>query len=124
MHEHFFVSCEGQLFNSRVGNWFKRPPLRLNYRITHDSIDSVQDFKATLRAGEYAWPGGYPLFFITSDGAALSFKTARKEFRRIAESIRDRSHDGWRVVACTINYEDSELYDDHSNEKIEAAYTE
>ena len=29
-------------------------------------------------ANPYAWLGGYPRYFITSDGAALSFKTAQE----------------------------------------------
>jgi hypothetical protein len=34
-------------------------------------IKSVSDYRKAVRNGPYAWPGGYPLFFVTSDGAAL-----------------------------------------------------
>jgi len=34
-------------------------------------INTVKDFGEALRNGPYAWPGGYPLFFITADGGAL-----------------------------------------------------
>lgn len=40
--------------------------------MTHEL--TIDDLKAHLEADKYAWPGGYPLFFITSDGAARSGK--------------------------------------------------
>jgi hypothetical protein len=86
------------------------------------NIETISDFRAAVRHGPYAWPGGYPCYFITSDGAALSFKAAKSERRLILESIRDRSDDGWRIVALDINYEDSNLVCDHTGEKIESAY--
>mgnify|MGYP003342289360 FL=1 len=81
------------------------------------------DLKAVLRNGAYAWPGGYPLYFITNDGAALSFSTVLDELPRIMAAIKDR-HDrsGWKVVGVDVNWEDDELYDDHTGEKIESAY--
>lgn len=96
--------------------------IRPNYRFAHRDIKTVADLKATLRDGPYAWPGGYPMYFITSDGGALSFATVRAEFRNIADSIRRNIRDGWFVVACDINYEDGDLIDDHTGEKIEVAY--
>jgi hypothetical protein len=36
----------------------------------------------------YAWPGGYPRFFITNDGEALSFAAARENQLLIEQSIR------------------------------------
>jgi len=77
-----------------------------------------------MRYGPYAWPAGYPLYFVTNDGAALSFNTAKKERRNILESIANNSSDGWRIVALDINYEDTELFCDHSGERIESAYGE
>jgi len=75
-----------------------------------------------MRHGPYAWPGGYPCYFVTSDGAALSFKAARQERRNILEAIANKSNDGWRVVGVDINWEDDSLYCDHTGEKIESAY--
>lgn len=86
-------------------------------------INSISDFRRAMRNGAYAWPGGYPLYFITADGAALSFKAAKAERRNILEAIRDNdARCGWRVAAMEINFEDTELYCDHTNEKIESAY--
>ncbi len=117
----FISSVDGALHDTRDSCWSSRP-LRENYCRTYGAIESVADLKATLRAGEHAWPGGYPLYFVTADGAALSFDSARKEFRQIADSISHGWSDGWRIVASAINYEDSELFCDHSGERIPAAY--
>ena len=84
---HLFLSdCDGCLYDTRDPEWSKNPPLRANYAIHCGSIKSVADLKATLRAGGFAWPGGYPLYFVTSDGGALSFATVRLSKMRGRES--------------------------------------
>ena len=121
MRVHLFTSDSGALYDTRVANWHHEP-LRPDYRRTFAAIDNTAQLRATLRAGPYAWPGGYPLFFITSDGAALSFAAVRSELRQVLESISTGASDGFRVVACAINYEDSDLTCDHTGEQIPAAY--
>lgn len=124
MEKHFFISeTDGALSDTRDPNWASIP-LRKNYRRHHRDIKTVSDLKATLRAGEFAWPGGYPLYFITNDGGVMSFKTVRKQFRSVVDSIRNEHTDGWRVCAVDVNYEDPELYDDHTSERIPSAYAE
>ena len=81
-------------------------------------------FLNQLKSGPYAWPGGYPMFFVTSDGAALSFAAAQSEKRAIVSSILNDSSDGWKVEAVAINWEDAELYCDHTSERIESAYAD
>lgn len=96
--------------------------VRPNFRRIHPQIDSVADFKATLRAGPRTDLGAYPLILWFSDGGACCWSCARKEFRFIAEAIRD--HDktgGWRIVACEVFYEGSQICQ-QCNEKIESAY--
>ena len=88
------------------------------------NINTTKDLKTALRNGKWAWPGGYPLYFITSDGAALSFDAVRSEYRQVINAIRHRLTDGWRVVAVDINYEDSDLYCDHTGQRIESAYAD
>ena len=121
--EHF-ARFEGDLYDSRPYNWSKKKPLRPNYERHHRDIRTVADLKATLRAGRFTQRGGYPLYFLASDGAPLAFDTVRAEFRIIAESIQRRDDSGWRVVACDINYEDPDLYCAHTNHRIESAYAE
>ncbi len=73
---------------------------------------------------KYAWPGGYPLFLITSDGGALCMNCGKKEYKNIAYAIRHDLSDGWNVIAFDINWEDLELTCDHCNTPIESAYGE
>lgn len=87
-------------------------------------IKTVADFDSALANGPWAWPGGYPMYFVTSDGAALSFAAAEAEAELIRESIASGANDGWRVVAVDVNWEDSELYCDHTGNRIESAYAE
>lgn len=105
--------CDGALYDTRATNWSEKP-LRANFAWHHRTIESVADFKATLRAGKYTFPGGCELFFITSDGAALCFECARENFALVADSIRTDTSDGWKIVACDIaDHYESGLYCDH-----------
>jgi len=87
------------------------------------NIRTPSDFGRALRQGPYAWPGGYPLFFICSDGEYLSFPAARQNARQICDAIREGSRDGWRVVAVEINWEDADCICAHSGKSIECAYS-
>lgn len=85
---------------------------------------TTKDLKNQLRAGEYTFPGCYPLFFITSDSDVLSFKAVRDNFRDVIYSMRHKVNDGWRVVACEVNWEDPDLYCAQTGRRIESAYAE
>lgn len=86
---------------------------------------TLLEIKARLRDGPYAWPGGYPVYFVTADGGALSFKAARECWREIVGSHLTRRRDsGWYIVGADINWEDPGLYCDHTGERIESAYAE
>lgn len=90
-------------------------------------IESISDFRVAMRSGPYAWPGGYPLYFVLADGGALAFKTAQDRFvrREMLESLaRPQRSDQWRPVAIEVNWEDSDLRCDHTSERIESAYNE
>ncbi len=121
---HLFIGHEGNLYDTREKAWSNNPPLRKDYCKHFSNIENVSQLKATLRQGEYTWPGGHPMFFITSDGSALSFDSVKKEFKSVAWSIKNKTSDGWRVVACDINYENDSLFCDHSGKQIESAYGE
>jgi hypothetical protein len=84
----------------------------------------TSELKTALRNGPYAWPGGYPLYFVTSDGAALSFDAVRSEYKQVLFSIRHGVNDGWRVIGMQVNWEDPDLYCDHTGKRIESAYAE
>jgi hypothetical protein len=121
---HLFRSDSGALYDVRPPAWSSLPPVRAVYERHHSRIDTVAELKATLRAGAYAWPGGYPLYFIADDGAALSFDSVKENLPQIISAIRHGLRGGWRVVGCRINYEDNDLTCEHSGESIPAAYGE
>jgi hypothetical protein len=77
---------------------------------------------AELVANPYAWPGGYPRFAITADGAALCWRCCESNGPEIAASEDPR--DGGHVVALDINWEDSALVCDDCGAFIESAYGE
>ena len=84
------------------------------------AIKTISDLKAALRAGEFAWPGGYQMYFMTAGGAALSFDAVKQSPRIEFEKIKAGDCD--RIISCAINYEDTDLYCDISGQRIPAAY--
>jgi hypothetical protein len=89
------------------------------------NIKTIQDFRRAIRNGPYAWPGGYPLFFLMADGGVISFAAAKAERRQILEAMSGQGWgDMWTPVAFEVNWEDSCLICDHSNARIESAYAE
>ena len=127
MAPHLFVSdTDGALYDTRVAGWHQQTPLRTPYKRSLALIATTAEFKAALRAGGYAWPGGYPMYFVLDDGGALSFEGARQNLREI---LYDMTHDirgsgSWFVVGCEINYEDEDLVCEHTGAKIPSAYGE
>ena len=85
---------------------------------------TLLDAKRAIRNGKWAWPGGYPLFFITTEGEVLSFEAVRDNWRRVVRSHLHRCSDGWQLAGVDVNWEDEELTCDHTGERIESAYRE
>jgi len=85
-------------------------------------IRTISDFRAAVRHGPYAWPGGYPLYFLCDDGAALCCDCAKAERRNVLEAIACKARNGWRVVGQDINWEDDTLLCDNCSDRIESAY--
>lgn len=124
---HFMIADDGALYDTRADNWHKAPPIRKLYARHCARINSVAELKATLRAGAYAWPGGYPLYIVLSDGGLIKFSTAREELASLVSALRDyrRNHyenSGWRPIACEVLYESAGDYDAHTGEELESAY--
>jgi hypothetical protein len=88
------------------------------------SAYTTKDLRHQLRLGGYAFPGGYPFFFITADCACLCIKCVKKEYRQISYAIRHHTSPGWRIVGSNINWEDAQLHCDHCSARIESAYAE
>lgn len=80
--------------------------------------------KNYIRNGKYAWPGGYPMYFVANDGEALSFEAVKENYRNILYATKYKQNNGWRIVGVDINWEDENLYCGHNGQKIASAYGE
>ena len=69
----------------------------------------------------WAWPGGYPLYYVCTDGGVLCSKCVNDNIKMTSDPEAERD---WRVVGVDINYEDNELFCDHCGERCESAYCE
>lgn len=89
---------------------------------------SLREILEHLSNGPYAWPGGYPLFFVTEDGDAMSFEAVQENIELVARATisREMHHawHGWRVEAVDINWEDGDLYCCHTGKRIPSAYAD
>ncbi len=85
-------------------------------------INKVFDKDLTLNYGFNS--GGYEnyQFFITADGGILSLETVQDELKSDPALFDDEDDPQWYIVASNVNYEDNNLYCDHSNKLIPAAY--
>jgi hypothetical protein len=85
---------------------------------------TIRDLKQALRNGPYAWPGGYPTYFIACDGEALSHAAVKAALRQVYWAMSHRDSGGWRVIGAAINWEDNHLTCAHTGERIPCAYPE
>ena len=66
----------------------------------------------------YAWPGGYPLYYVDRENSCLCVKCAR-------ESDEDESEvPQYKPVEADVNWEDASLYCDQCSDRVESAYAE
>lgn len=125
---HLFRADDGALYDTRDPEWSQKPPLRAVYGNASPSlwntrpVSALQNVKALLRFGPYAWPGGYPVYFITADGAALSHDAVRQRWREVVADHLDGYSSGWLIIGAAVNYEDADLRCDHTGEPIPSAY--
>lgn len=113
---------EGSLYDDRKPYSFG--PIREKFSWHYSRPESLSQVKATIRAGSFAWPGGYPLFLITQDCQPLCWQCAVKEFRQIVWDHLNKCSTGWRIIGCEINYEDDNCFCCHCSKQIESAYGE
>lgn len=88
-----------------------------------DKMVTLAKIKYAIR-NKYAWPGGYPLFFVTGQGEALSIQGAREIWRNIIIAHKDNRYCDASIEAIEINWEDPSLYCCVTNQRIESAYAE
>lgn len=119
--DHLFISsCDGGLYDTRKEGWAAGLPLRRRYCSIFRTIKNNHQLKATLRAGQYAWPGGYQMYMVDANGLLLSFAGVEEQFKRlkgVSGSFK------FPLIVC-INYEEADLYCDITGELIPATYSE
>jgi hypothetical protein len=64
-----------------------------------------------------AWPGGYPIYFLTADGEPLCPHCVEANRQEIEAAM-----DGWEVVGSDIHWEGEPLICAHCYVEIESAY--
>ena len=71
---------------------------------------------------KWAWPGGYPVFYVCRDSGVLCPDCAREAEK---EGLTGDEYDPqWNIVAAEVNWEDPELFCDNCGGRIESAYAE
>jgi hypothetical protein len=81
----------------------------------------IQDhIKENHKVDVLAWPGCYPLYYLTKDGGVLCPDCVNNNI----ELVTDPDDPQWYIVASEVNYEDDSLYCDHCGEQIESAYAD
>ena len=63
---------------------------------------------------EFAWPGGYPLFYLDGENSLLCAKCATKSL--------DDEIETFRPVACDVYWEGESMQCDRCNVEIDSAY--
>jgi len=62
----------------------------------------------------WAWPGSYPVYYLTEDNAVLCATCVNA----------NKDNDAFTPTASDINWEDANLYCEHCSKRIESAYAE
>ncbi len=69
----------------------------------------------------HAWPGGYPLYYLTRDCAVLCPDSVNAEIDLVSAARKDQDAQ-WDVVATDVHWEGEALTCDHCNAQIDSAY--
>lgn len=77
----------------------------------------------------FAWPGGYEVVFICSDGGILCHNCARENWREICDSMTHNIRDGWKIesygaIGADMDYpsEENPLICDHCSKDFAEDY--
>lgn len=90
---------------------FKRVRRALKMEVSRKPLDA------------YAWPGGYPLYYLTSDCSVLCPDCVNSEIDRVDAEMRDpERHNQFQVVAVDVHWEGEPMQCEHCNAEIESAY--
>lgn len=82
----------------------------------------IHEVKKAIRE-KYAWPGGYELIGILSDGASICTHCMKINFRNIAWSTKHHSSDGWQYMCTDVNWENPDMYCCNCNKHLLPEYS-
>ena len=80
--------------------------------ITDAALTRVGITKGEALPG-YAWPGGYPMYYLDAENNVLCVKCAN-----------DNDDYNAAITGADVNWEDANLHCDHCSERIESAYAD
>jgi len=85
-------------------------------------MKNTTEFKAFVR-NHYAFPGGYEIHAVMSDGGCLCHTCAKDNARLIIFNTRSGcGHSGWEFDGATINWEDNDLFCDNCGNQLKPEY--
>lgn len=70
----------------------------------------------------FAWPGGYPMYYLCADNGILCPDCANGENGSEANKGAWTDDKQWRIVDSDVHWEGEPLICDHCNKEIESAY--
>lgn len=121
-NDHLFLSSSGDLHDTRLPQWAEKP-IRPQHARTHRTINTGLQLRQTLRAGPYAWPGGYPIVLITSDGEMVHPGALAKDKSALYQALFDiRTKARGRIVAADVYYEGDDAECAYTGAVISSAY--
>ncbi len=82
---------------------------------------TLEQVKRAIRE-PYAWPGGYPVYTVMSDGALLCPTCARENFRLIINAERSNERFGWRAIGVSVYWEGPDRHCVHCGKPLQSAY--
>jgi hypothetical protein len=72
------------------------------------------------RLSTWAWPGGYPIYYICADGGCLCPACANGDGDSIASPDQDDPQ--WQVIGAEVHWEGEPIVCDHCGKLVESAY--
>ena len=87
------------------------------------NLEQIREPDGTLPA--FAWPGGYPVMYLFSDGAGCCAACANGQNGSIARTINesdDNPNDGWYIVGYWIHHEGEPAACEHCGSLTASAY--
>lgn len=81
----------------------------------------LNEVKKAIR-NPYAWPGGYPVYTLLSDGELLCPECARQNYSEIVSDTKGGINGRWSASGSMILWEGIE-YCAHCYKKLDSAYS-